>query len=89
MADASRCPTYHHLLNVAQWHISDDSYVAARATIINAHLKHPFAAIWDDGKTSSSDSQYFRTGGRAAGAGNFNAKYGIDPGGVLYTHMSG
>jgi TnpA family transposase len=89
MADASRGLTYHHLVNVAQWHISDDNYVAARAAIINAHHKHPYAAIWDDGTTSSSDGQYFRTGGRAAGAGNVNAKYGIDPGGVLYTHVSG
>ena len=89
MADASRGLTYHHLVNVAQWHISDDSYVAARAAIINAHHKHPYSAIWDDGTTSSSDGQYFRTGGRAAGAGNVNAKYGIDPGGVLYTHVSG
>lgn len=89
MADASRGLTYHHLVNVAQWHISDDNYVAARAAIINAHHKHPYAAIWDDGTTSSSDGQYFRTGGRAAVAGNVNAKYGIDPGGVLYTHVSG
>jgi TnpA family transposase len=89
MADASRGLTYHHLVNVAQWHISDDNYVAARAAIINAHHKHPYAAIWDDSTTSSSDGQYFRTGGRAAGAGNVNAKYGIDPGGVLYTHVSG
>jgi len=89
MADASRGLTYHHLVNVAQWHISDDNYVAARAAIINAHHKHPYSAIWDDGTTSSSDGQYFRTGGRAAGAGNVNAKYGIDPGGVLYTHVSG
>ena len=89
MADASRGLTYHHLVNVAQWHISDDNYVAARAAIINAHNRHPYAAIWDDGTTSSSDGQYFRTGGRAAGAGNVNAKYGIDPGGVLYTHVSG
>jgi len=37
MADASRGLTYHHLVNVAQWHISDDNYVAARAAIINAH----------------------------------------------------
>ena len=89
MADASRGLTYHHLVNVAQWHISDDNYVAARAAIINAHHKHPYTAIWDDGTTSSSDGQYFRTGGRAAGAGNVNAKYGIDPGGILYTHVSG
>ena len=89
MADASRGLTYHHLVNVAQWHISDDNYVAARAAIINAHHKHPMAAIWDDGTTSSSDGQYFRAGGRAGPGGDVNAKYGIDPGVVVYTHVSG
>ena len=62
MADASRGLTYHHLVNVAQWHISDDNYVAARAAIINTHHKHPLAALWEDGTTSSSDGQYFRGG---------------------------
>jgi TnpA family transposase len=89
MADASRGLTYHHLVNVAQWHISDDNYVAARAAIINAHHQHPMAAIWDDGTTSSSDGQYFRAGGRAGPGGAVNAKYGIDPGVVVYTHVSG
>jgi TnpA family transposase len=89
MADASRGLGYHHLVNVAQWHVSDDNYVAARAAIINAHHKHPMAAIWDDGTTSSSDGQYFRAGGRAESGGSVNAKYGIDPGAVLYTHVSG
>ena len=89
MADASRGLTYHHPVNVAQWHISDDNYVAARAAIINAHHKHPMAAIWDDGTTSSSDGQYFRAGGRAGPGGAVNAKYGIDPGVVVYTHVSG
>jgi Tn3 transposase DDE domain len=55
MADASRGLGYHHLVNVAQWHIGDDNYVAARAAIVNAHHRHPMAAIWDDGTTSSSD----------------------------------
>jgi TnpA family transposase len=89
MADASRGLSYHHLVNVAQWHISDDNYVAARAAIINVHHRHPMAAIWDDGTTSSSDGQYFRAGGRAGPGGAVNAKYGIDPGAVLYTHVSG
>ena len=89
MADASRGLTYHHLVNVAQWHINDDNYVAARAAIINAHHKHPLAALWDDGTTSSSDGQYFRAGGRASGGRDVNAKYGIDPGAVFYTHDSG
>jgi TnpA family transposase len=89
MADASHGISYHHLVNVAQWHVSDDNYVAARAAIVNAHHKHPMAAIWDDGTTASSDGQYFRAGGRAAGGGAINAKYGIDPGFVFYTHVSG
>ena len=89
MADASRGLSYHHLVNVAQWHISDDNYVAARAAIINAHHKHPMAAIWDDGTTSSSDGQYFRAAGRAGAGGSVNAKYGIEPGAVIYTHVSG
>ena len=89
MADASRGLGYLHLVNVAQWHIGDDNYVAARAAIVNAHHRHPMAAIWDDGTTSSSDGQYFRAGGRAGAGGSVNAKYGIDPGAVLYTHVSG
>ena len=89
MADASRGLGYHHLVNVAQWHISDDNSVAARAAIINTHHRHPMAAIWDDGTTSSSDGQYFRAGGRAGAGGSINAKYGIDPGAVIYTHVSG
>ncbi|WP_287990003.1 Tn3 family transposase [Acidiphilium sp.] len=89
MADASRGLSYHHLVNVAQWHISDDNYVAARAAIINAHHKHPMAAIWDDGTTSSSDGQYFRAAGRAGAGDSVNAKYGIEPGAVIYTHVSG
>jgi TnpA family transposase len=46
MADASHDLSYHHLVNVAQWHISDDNYVAGRASIINAHHKHRL--IWLD-----------------------------------------
>ena len=80
MADASHGISYHHLVNVAQWHVSDDNYVAARAAVVNAHHKHPMAAIWDDGTTASSDGQYFRAGGRASGGGAINAKYGIDQG---------
>jgi hypothetical protein len=89
MADASHGMSYHHLVNVAQWHLSDDNYVAARATIVNAHHQHPMAVIWDDGTTASSDGQYFRAGGRAGAGGAVNAKYGIDPGFVVYTHVSG
>ena len=37
MADASRGLTYH-LVDVVQWHIHEDTYADAHATIIDAHL---------------------------------------------------
>jgi Tn3 transposase DDE domain len=89
MADASHGISYHHLVNVAQGHVSEHDYVAARAAIVNAHHKHPMAAIWGDGTTASSDGQYFRAAGRAGAGGAINAKYGVDPGFVFYTHVSG
>ena len=89
MADATRGLSYHHLVNQAQWHINEDNYASGRAVIVEAHHKHPMAAIWGDGTDSSSDGQYFRAGGRAGPGGDVNAKYGIDPGVVLYTTQSG
>jgi TnpA family transposase len=89
MADATRGLTYHHLVNVAQWHISEDNYAAARAVVVEAQHRHPMAAVWGDGTDASSDGQYFRAGGRAGPAGDVNARYGVDPGVVLYTHHSG
>ncbi len=89
MADATRGVSYHHLVNVAQWHVTEDNYAAARAAIVDAHHRHPMSAIWGDGTDSSSDGQYFRAGGRAGPGGDVNAKYGIDPGVVLYTTQSG
>ena len=88
MADASRGLNYHRLVNLAQWHITEDNYAAARAAIVNAHHRHPMASLWGDGTASSSDGQYFRSGGRAGPSGDVNAKYGIDPGVSLYTHVS-
>jgi len=58
------------------------------ATIINAHHALPLAAAWGAGTTSSSDGQYFRAGRRGGGHGSINAKYGVDPGMLFYTHLS-
>ena len=74
---------------MAQWHVNEDNYASGRAVIVEAHQRHPMSAIWGDGTDSSSDGQYFRAGGRAGPGGDVNAKYGIDPGVVLYTTQSG
>ncbi len=88
MADASRGLAYHHLVNIAEWHVSDDGYANARAAIVDAHHAHPMAAVWGDGTTSSSDGQYFRTGGTGSWAGDVNARHGNEAGAVMYTHVS-
>ena len=74
MADATRGLSYHHLVNQAQWHINEDNYASGRAVIVEAHHKHPMAAIWGDGTDSFSDWQYFRAGGRAGPGGDVDAK---------------
>ncbi len=87
---AESCPgaTYSKLAWLQAWHIRDETYSAALAEIVNAQYHHPFAAMWGDGTTSSSDGQRFKAGGRAEAGGNINPKYGSEPGVQFYTHVS-
>jgi TnpA family transposase len=87
---AASCPgaPYSQLSWMQAWHIRDDTYAAALADLVNAQLRHPFAANWGDGTTSSSDGQRFKSGGRAESTGHVNPKYGSDPGRMFYTHLS-
>jgi TnpA family transposase len=87
---AESCPgsTFAKLAWLQAWHVRDETYSAALAEIINAQFRHPFAAMWGDGTTSSSDGQRFRAGGQGEGAGYINAKYGSDPIVQFYTHIS-
>ena len=87
---AESCPgaTYSKLSWLQAWHIRDETYSAGLADLVNAQLRHPFAANWGDGSTSSSDGQRFRAGGRAESTGNINPKYGAEPGKMIYTHIA-
>ena len=87
---AESCPgsTPAKLSWLQAWHIRDDTYSLALAELVNAQLRHPFAAYWGDGTTSSSDGQRFRAGGRAESTGHLNPKYGAEPGRLFYTHVS-
>ncbi len=87
---AESCPgtTYAKLAWLQAWHIRDETYGAALADLANAQLRHPFAAHWGDGTTSSSDGQNFRTGSKAESTGHINPKYGSSPGRTFYTHIS-
>jgi len=87
---AESCPgaTYQKLSWLQAWHIRDETYSAALAQLINEQYRHPFAANWGDGTTSSSDGQRFKAGGHAGRIGNVNPKYGSEPGVLFYTHIS-
>lgn len=87
---AESCPgsTYAKLAWLQAWHIRDETYSSALADIVNAQGQHPFAGLWGDGTTSSSDGQNFQTGGQGKFSGQVNLKYGQKPGVQLYTHIS-
>jgi len=88
MAEASQGVTPDQLVWTRSAYIAPDNYKAALARIIDAHHSLPIAAVWGQGTSSSSDGQFFRSGKRGSGAGDFNAKYGVDPGFSFYTHVS-
>jgi TnpA family transposase len=88
MAAASHGVTRDKLVWTADAYIRPETYKAALARIINAHHALPIATIWGDGRTSSSDRQFFRSAKRGDAAGEINARYGHDPGLGFYTHVS-
>src|SRR6266852_4693959 len=87
---AQACPeyTFRQLAWIADWYVRDETCRHGLASIINAQYRHPFAAHWGEGTTSSSDAQQFPVGGRSASIGQVNAHYGPAPGVKLYTHLS-
>ena len=88
MADASAGLSERQITWARLFHIRPETYKAALAAIINAHLAHPFAKLWGDGTTSSSDGQFFRNAARGAKRGDVNAHYSGDPGSKFYTWVS-
>ena len=87
---AESCPgtTYAKLSWLQAWHIRDETYAAAQASLINAQSGQAFAGNWGKGNTSSSDGQNFRAGWQGKVSGQVNLKYGQEPGVQFYTHIS-
>jgi TnpA family transposase len=88
MADACRGVTMRQLAWVHDWHVREETYAAALARIIETHRALPLSRVWGDGRTSSSDGQFYPSGGRAAATGEINARHGNEPGVAFYTHVS-
>ena len=88
MAAASEGVTRDQLIWTHETYIREETCRAALATIINAHHRLPFARVRGTGETSSSDGQFFRGAPRGASGGDISARYGVDYGFSLYTHVS-
>jgi TnpA family transposase len=73
---------------LSAWHIRDETYSKALATLVNHQHRQTFSSHWGEGTTSSSDGQRFQAGGRGEEAGQVNLRYGTEPGVLFYTHVS-
>ena len=88
MAEACPSESVARLSRLAAWHVRNETYSRLLAELINYQHQLPFAAYWGEGKTSSSDGQRYRAGGRGESSGAVSAKYGNEPGVLFYTHIS-
>jgi TnpA family transposase len=88
MADASPGLTARRLGWLHDWHVRDDTYSGALAELTNFQSRQPFAALWGDGTTASSDGQQYKTGAHGNRHGRVNKRYGHAPGVTFYTHVS-
>ena len=88
MAEAASGLTHAKLLWTAEWHIREETYSSALATLVDGIHAQPITRLWGDGDTSSSDGQFFRAGSHGEGRADVNARYGRDPGVKFYTHVS-
>jgi TnpA family transposase len=88
MSEACRETTWRQLSWTADWHVREECYAQALASLIDAQHRQPLAAHWGSGTTSSSDAQFFRAGGLGEVGGLVNLHYGQDPGVKFYTHLS-
>lgn len=64
IADACSGMSARKLGWLSDWFVRDDTYSAALAEVVNFQHRLPFARVWGEGKTSSSDGQFFLSGSR-------------------------
>ena len=70
-----------------RWYLREDSLKAANRAIINAHHRHPLAAIWGGGTLSSSDGMRLPMQGDSITARRLS-RYFVDEGVTAYLHVS-
>lgn len=86
------CSSSHNsfwsLMRIANWHVTSESITEALSIVVDKHRKLPLSNRWGQGITSSSDGQFFPSGGCGEAMNLINARYGTIPGIKAYTHIS-
>jgi TnpA family transposase len=85
---SSSHPSFWPLIRISNWHVNSESITNALSVVIDKHRILPLSSAWGDGTTSSSDGQFFPSGGSGEAMNLINAKYGMTPGVKAYTHIS-
>jgi len=80
--------SFWSLIRITNWHITGESMTDALSIIIDKHSLLPLSNVWGQGLSSSSDGQFFPSGGSGEAMNLINAKYGMSPGVKAYTHVS-
>lgn len=80
--------SFWSLMRISSWHVTSESMTSALSVVIDKHSKLPLSSVWGNGTTSSSDGQFFSSGGSGEAMNLINAKYGMIPGVKSYTHVS-
>lgn len=88
MADICDVASRRALLRMQTWHMREDTFRAALATLTDAIHAEPLAAWFGEGWRASADGQHFYLGGPGEGGGTVNAHYGRDPIVKIYTTIT-
>ncbi len=88
MAAATNTHSFWELLRIARWHVEGSAYDRALAMIVEAHADLPMTAFWGQGRSASSDGQFFLATEQGEAMNMVNAKYGNVPGLKGYSHVS-
>lgn len=88
MAEMCGTVTRRALLRMQMWHMREDTFRAALASLTDAIHAEPLSAWFGEGWRASADGQAFYLGGPGEAGGTVNAHYGRDPIVKIYTTIT-
>ncbi|MEC5293925.1 MULTISPECIES: Tn3 family transposase, partial [unclassified Aurantimonas] len=89
MAEVCGAGSRRALLRMQTWHMREETFRAALASLTDAIHAEPLSAWFGDGWRVSADGQAFYLGGPGEAGGAVNAHYGRDAIVKIYTTITG